>query len=114
VPFRRIWFTHRFECAPYERPTAPEAREISSTAEHVGEVAEVGAAPALGHGDAEQPLLAQQRPQVARELVAAVDLGGTRRDALVGEAAYLALQFLQVLGEMHVAVPVVPAGEGWF
>jgi hypothetical protein len=32
VPLRRIWFTHRFECAPYERPTEAEAREISSMA----------------------------------------------------------------------------------
>src|SRR5882672_290105 len=32
VPFLRIWLTHRLECAPYERPTDAEAREISSMA----------------------------------------------------------------------------------
>ena len=32
VPFFRIWFTHRFECAPYESPTLAEARLISSIA----------------------------------------------------------------------------------
>ena len=42
--------------------------------DHVREVAEAGAAAALGHGDAEQALLAERRPQVARKLVAAVDL----------------------------------------
>ena len=32
VPLRWIWFTARLECAPYESPTEPEAREISSIA----------------------------------------------------------------------------------
>ena len=26
LPFRRIWFTHRFECAPYDNPTDADAR----------------------------------------------------------------------------------------
>ncbi|MNV73952.1 hypothetical protein D3C71_1671310 [compost metagenome] len=30
VPLRLIWFTHRLECAPYDRPTEALAREISS------------------------------------------------------------------------------------
>ena len=28
LPFSRIWFPHRFECAPYDRPIDAEAREI--------------------------------------------------------------------------------------
>ncbi|SAL57011.1 hypothetical protein AWB65_04986 [Caballeronia humi] len=32
VPLRWIWFTHRFECAPYDNPTDADAREISSIA----------------------------------------------------------------------------------
>ena len=32
VPLRMIWFTHRLECAPYDRPTEAEPREISSIA----------------------------------------------------------------------------------
>ena len=32
VPLRMIWFTHRFEWAPYDRPTEAEPREISSIA----------------------------------------------------------------------------------
>ena len=32
VPLRWIWFTHRFECAPYDRPTEADARLISSMA----------------------------------------------------------------------------------
>jgi hypothetical protein len=32
VPCRWIWFTHRFECAPYESATEPDARDSSSMA----------------------------------------------------------------------------------
>src|SRR5258705_9764988 len=32
LPLRCNWLTHRFECAPKDRPTAAEAREISSMA----------------------------------------------------------------------------------
>src|SRR5258706_5917582 len=32
LPFRYRLFTHRLECAPYERPTEAEARETSSIA----------------------------------------------------------------------------------
>ncbi len=49
----------------------------------VREVAHVGAAVFLADGDAEQAELAHLAPQVHRELVAAVDFGGARRD-LVG------------------------------
>ena len=32
LPLRLIWLTHRFECAPYDRPIEALAREISSIA----------------------------------------------------------------------------------
>ena len=32
LPFNFNWFTHKFECAPYDRPTEPLARLISSIA----------------------------------------------------------------------------------
>ena len=32
LPLRLIWLTHRFECAPYDRPTLALARLISSMA----------------------------------------------------------------------------------
>ena len=44
------------------------------------EIAEPGAAPFLLDRDAVQAELAELRPQIAREHVAAVDLVGTRRD----------------------------------
>jgi hypothetical protein len=69
--------------------------------DHVGEVAEASAAPALGHGDTEQPLRAEQWPEVARELVAAVDLGGARRDALGSEPAHGFAQLLDFVGQVH-------------
>ena len=56
-------------------------------ADDVREVAESGAAEALRHGDAEQPLPAERRPQVARKLVAAIDLGGHGRDLTARQIA---------------------------
>jgi AcrR family transcriptional regulator len=47
---------------------------------HVLEIAQAGAAVFLLDGDAVQAERADLRPQVHRELVAAVDLGGARRD----------------------------------
>src|SRR2546430_16807032 len=61
----------------------------------VRQIAELRAAEALRHGDAEQPLLAQRRPQVAREFVAAVVFVCKRGDALGGEALPLPAGFLE-------------------
>src|SRR5262245_9053700 len=52
------------------------------------EVAEARPAPFLLHRDAVHAELAELGPQVAREGVAAVDLAGARRDAVVGAAAH--------------------------
>jgi len=54
---RRIWFTHRFEWAPYESPTEPEARDTSSMADAMGEVSEPGPSQFLLHGNASSPRL---------------------------------------------------------
>ena len=62
----------------------------------MGEVAETGAAEALGNRDPEQALLAQLRPQVAWKDVAAVDFSGTRGDFRGREAPYLVANLLQV------------------
>ena len=76
------------------------------------EVAEPRAAVALGHGDAEQALLAELRPQVARELVAAIDLGGARGDLLRGEAPHLAADLLDLGRQAEVAVGAVERRHG--
>ncbi|MNF26982.1 hypothetical protein D3C84_76290 [compost metagenome] len=47
--------------------------------DHVGQVAEAGAAVFLGHGDAEQAHVAELLPHVGGEQVVAVDGGGARR-----------------------------------
>ena len=70
----------------------------------VGEVAEAGAAPALRHGDAEQAELTERRPEIARELVAAVDLGGARGDLLRREAPHLLADLVDALAEAEIAV----------
>ncbi len=51
------------------------------------EIAEARAAPFFFDGDAEEAQLAHPRPEVARELVRAVDLGRTRGDFGLGEAS---------------------------
>src|SRR5689334_13250703 len=48
--------------------------------DHVSEVTESGAPPFFVDRDPEKPELAQSRPQVARELVRAVDFRRPRRD----------------------------------
>ena len=50
------------------------------------EIAEAEPAILLLDGDAVQPELAHLRPQLAREFVGLVDLGGDRRDLVGGEA----------------------------
>ena len=67
-------------------------------------VAETRATPALGHGNTEQALLAQRGPQVARKLVAPVDLRGPRRNALRGKAPHLGANFLEALIEPEITV----------
>jgi hypothetical protein len=50
------------------------------------------------------PSLAHLAPQVHRELVAAVDLGGARRDLGLGEGAHGVAQRVDVLAELEVRV----------
>src|SRR5437016_2142756 len=81
-------------------------------ADDVREVAEPGAAEALRDGDAEQPLPAERRPQVARKLVAAIDLGRARRDLLGGEAPHLLADLLELGAEAEVAVGALEGAHG--
>ena len=55
----------------------------------VRQVAQVGAAPALRHGHAEQAQRPQLGPEVARKLVSTIDFIGQRRDPLAREATHL-------------------------
>ena len=52
---------------------------------HVGQVAHVGTAKLLGHGDAQHAQAAHLLPQVHGELVGPVDLGGTGHRFNLGE-----------------------------
>ena len=54
------------------------------------------------HGDAEHAELAHLAPQVHRELVAAVDLGGARRDLGLREVAHRVAQRVDVFAELEV------------
>ena len=65
------------------------------------------AAPALGNGDAQQAGVAQLGPQVAREFVAAVDVGGARRDALAREAPDLRAHLVELLAEPEVEIAAI-------
>src|SRR5690349_4136670 len=63
------------------------------------EIAEPRPAPFLVHRDAEQTELAELRPQIARERVAFVDLGGARRDAVLRKSADAVAQHVDVGAE---------------
>ena len=49
-----------------------------------------------------RPSVAELRPEVAREIVVAVDLGGARRDLVGGEAAHGVAQHVDGLAEVEV------------
>ncbi len=66
------------------------------------EVAHAGAAVFLLDGDAVQPERAHRGPQLGRKAVALVDLGGQRRDLLVGEVAHRVAQQVDLGAEIMV------------
>src|SRR5262249_56300490 len=76
------------------------------------EVTESGAAPFLLDRDPMQAELAELRPEVTREGVAAVDLVGARRDLVGGETAHAVAQHVGGLAQAEVeAADVVYAHE---
>ncbi len=60
------------------------------------EIAEVSASPAIGHGDAEQSLFTELRPEITRKFIRAVYVGGAWRDAFTREAPYLRADLLEI------------------
>src|SRR5204862_5508413 len=68
----------------------------------VFEIAQARPAVLLLNRDAEQPHLAELRPQTARELVGLVDLGGERRDLVGGKSAHAGAQLVGRLAEIEV------------
>ncbi len=68
----------------------------------VRQVAEVAAAILFLHGDAEQAEIAHFHPQVRREQVVAVDLGGARRDLRARELVDRLAQHLDVFAEVEI------------
>src|SRR5262249_49997308 len=90
-------------CAVGEAHGPGGARDLLHD-DRVRQVPEAGATPALRYGDAQQPLLAERRPQIAREFVAAVYIGRTRRNPLGGEAPHLRADLLEGLIESEITV----------
>src|SRR5215470_16867870 len=68
----------------------------------MGEIAHAGAAPFLLDRDAKQAKFAHLRPQVARERIAAVDLGSARRYAVAGESGNGPAQPVEVFAETEI------------
>ncbi len=68
----------------------------------MGEVAETGAAKLLLDRDAEQAKRAELRPQLAGKAVGAVELGGARRDLVLGESAHGIAQHFDVAAEAEI------------
>jgi hypothetical protein len=85
-------------------PDRPRGARDLFHGDGVGEIAEAGATPALRDRDAEETELPEGRPQVARKLIAAVDVGGARGDPLRGKAAHLLADLLDRLAEAEIAV----------
>src|SRR2546430_15950095 len=90
----------------------PRGARDSLHDDDVRQIAELRAAEALRHGDAEQALLAQRRPQVSREFVAAVDLGRPRGDPRGGEAPHLPADLLELGAQAEVAVGALERAHG--
>ena len=90
------------------------ARDARDLLHHddVREIAEAGTPEALGYGDAEQSLLTQRRPEVARKFVAAVNFRRARGDLLGGEAPHLLADLFQLRGQSEVLIDVVECAHG--
>ena len=68
----------------------------------MGEVAHIRPAEFLGDRDAMQAERAHLRPEMAGEFIRAVDLGGDRGDARIGEAAHAFAQHVDLLAKAEV------------
>jgi len=78
----------------------------------VREIAKIRAAPALRHGDAEQPLRAELWPQRPRKFVAAIDFVGQGGDLGGGKAPHFATDLIQRFAEAEVEIPRVGGRHG--
>src|SRR5208282_3690459 len=77
----------------------------------MGEITHLRAAVLLLHGDPEQAQIAHLLPEVGRELVAAVDLGGARRNFGGGELLHRGAQHVDGLAEMKIERRKVRHGQ---
>ncbi len=77
----------------------------------MGEIAETGAAVVRTHGHAQQPQFAELAPQIAGKHIAAVDLVGPRRDALLREALRLFAHGVDHVAEAEIELSVCRIGH---
>ncbi len=68
----------------------------------MGEIAHRGAAELLLDGDAVQAKFAHLGPELARELVRAVDLGGEWRDLVRRKVAHAVAQLIDIGAEIEI------------
>ena len=76
------------------------------------EIAEAGAAIFLLDGDAVQAERADLGPEIARELIAAVDFGGARRDLVLRERIHRLAYRVRGLAEIEVEHPMGVGDHG--
>ena len=76
------------------------------------EIAEAGAAILLLDGDAVQAERADFGPEIAGELIAAVDFGGARRDFVLRERIYRLAYSVRSLAEIEVEHPMGVGDHG--
>ena len=76
------------------------------------EIAEAGAAIFLLDGDAVQAERADLGPEVARELIAAVDFGGARRDLVLRKRMHRLADRIRGFAEIEVEHPMGVGDHG--
>ncbi len=69
---------------------------------HMRQIAHVGAAILFGYRDAQHAQVTKLAPQVHRELVIAVNLGGTRRDFSLRKLAHGITQSVDILTQLEI------------
>jgi len=77
---------------------------------HVRQIAHVGTAVFLAHGDAQHAQVAHLAPQVHRELVVAIDFGGAGGDFGLGKVTHRVAQGIDVFTKLEIQARQVVHG----
>ena len=102
VPLRRIWLTHRFECAPYESPTEPEARDTSSMATQWARYPSPAPPNSSSTVMPSSPRLPISGHRSRGKVLPRSIVVGARRDPVLGKAVHAIAQCVEVVAEPEI------------